>query len=135
MPQKVKTRDVHRQFYVNYAQRSLECFHSAKLSLKSGEWTAAAINAIHACIAGCDTMCVYYLGKRHAGEGHNETVVLFKSINDSDGVRSNAKRLARILSIKNIAEYEERLVYRKEAEDAVKDCERFLEFVNKQLPK
>lgn len=131
---RIKTRDVSRQLYVNYVQRASECFHSAKMSLKSNEWTAATINAIHACISGCDAMCVLNLGKRHAGEGHNDAVVLFKSIDDSDGITTNAKRLMRVLSIKNIAEYEERLVYRKEAEDAVKDCERFLEFVNKQLP-
>ncbi len=34
----------------------------------------------------------------------------------------------------NIAEYEERLVYKSEAEKVLKDCERFLEYVKKELP-
>jgi hypothetical protein len=104
------------------------------MSYNNEEWTAAAINAIHSCIAGCDAMCVFYLGKRHAGESHNETITLFKSIGGKEEISVNAKRLIRVLSIKNMAEYEERLVRRKEAEDAVKDCERFLEFIKKELP-
>jgi HEPN domain-containing protein len=33
-----------------------------------------------------------------------------------------------------MAEYEERLVYKSEAEKVLKDCERFMEFVKKELP-
>lgn len=39
-----------------------------------------------------------------------------------------------ILRIKNLAEYEERLVYRTEAEKVLKNCERFFEYVKKELP-
>ncbi|MGA2091409.1 MAG: HEPN domain-containing protein [Endomicrobiales bacterium] len=129
-----KTRDVQKSLYTNYLQRAEECCHAAKASINNQEWTAATINAIHSCIAACDAMCVFYIGKRHAGEGHNDTVVLFKSIKDNEQMNANAKRLSRIVSIKNMAEYEERLVYRSEAESALKDCERFLDFVKQELP-
>lgn len=46
----------------------------------------------------------------------------------------NAVRLGRVIDIKNMAEYEERLVFHKEAEKALKDCERFLTFVRAELP-
>ncbi len=36
--------------------------------------------------------------------------------------------------MKNMAEYEERLIIKAEAEKILKDCERFWEFVKKQLP-
>lgn len=48
--------------------------------------------------------------------------------------KANAARLRRVVDIKNMAEYEERLVFRKEAEKALKDCERFLMFVRSELP-
>jgi uncharacterized protein (UPF0332 family) len=134
MTPKFKTRDVQKSLYTNYLQRADECYHAAKASINNREWTAATISAIHSCIAACDAMCVFYLGKRHAGEGHNDAVVLFKSIKDSEQINTNAKRLTRILSIKNMAEYEERLVYRSEAENALKDCERFLCFIKQDLP-
>lgn len=134
MRNRLKTRDVQRSLYVNYVVRARECLSAAKQSFDKDEWTAAAINAIHSCIAGCDALCVFNLGKRHAGENHNETIALFKTVRDGEEINVNAKRLVRVLSIKNMAEYEERLVRRREAEDAVKDCVRFLEFVLRELP-
>lgn len=83
----------------------------------------------------CDALCVCFLGKRHAEESHDDAVNLFKTIKLGDkAINTNANRIIRILSIKNMAEYEERLVYRVEAEKVLKDCERFLEYVKKELP-
>lgn len=45
----------------------------------------------------------------------------------------NAVRLGRVIDIKNMAEYEELLVFHKEAEKALKDCGRFLAFVRAEL--
>ncbi len=135
MVSKPTTRDAQKSLYVNFLKRAEECFHAAQNSFSSQEWNAATISAIHSCIAACDAMCVYFLGKRHAGENHEEAVNLFittKSGNEE--IKTNANRILRILGVKNMAEYEERLVYKPETEKILKDCERFLEFVKKQLP-
>jgi hypothetical protein len=60
---------------------------------------------------------------------------LFKTIRHDEEINTNANRILRILRMKNMAEYEERLVYKTEAEKILKDCERFWEFVQEQLPK
>ncbi len=133
MTSKLKTRDVAKAFYANYLKKADECFHAALNSFKNEEWNAAAINAIHACIAGCDAICVYFLGKR--SEEHNTAVVLFKTIKNDEEINTNANRISRILRTKNMAEYEERLVYKKEAERILQDCERLLTYVKGQLPK
>lgn len=135
MAPKFRTRDVTKSLYTNYIKRAEECFHAAKNSFAIQEWNAATINAIHSCIAACDAICVYFLGKRHAGESHEDAVNLFKIIKGGGKeINTNANRISRILRIKNMAEYEERLVYRYEAEKALKDCKRFLEYVKKELP-
>lgn len=135
MAPKFRTRDVAKSLYTNYLKRAEECFHAAKNSFAIQEWNAAAINAIHSCIAACDAICVYFLGKRHAGESHEDAVNLFKIIKGGGKeINTNANRILRILRIKNMAEYEERLVYRSEAEKVLKDCKRFLEYVKKELP-
>ena len=135
MAPKFRTRDVAKSLYANYLKRAEECFHAAKNSFAIEEWNAATINAIHSCIAACDAICVYFLGKRHAGESHEDAVNLFKIIKGgSKEINTNASRILRILRIKNMAEYEERLVYRYEAEKVLKDCKRFLEYVKKELP-
>lgn len=130
-----KTRDVSKSAYKNYFQKAEECLHAARNSFGSGEWNASAINSIHSCISACDAMCVYFLGKRHSGENHNEAAVLFRSIKSSDEMNTNANRIMRLLRMKNMAEYEDRLVNKSEAEKMFLDCERFFEFVKGKLPK
>ena len=133
MMAKAKTRDVARSAYKNFIQKAEECFNAAEKALKSEEWNAAAINAIHCTISACDTMCVYFLGKRSAGEDHNQAAVLFKKIKSTEEFNKNASHIVRILRMKNMAEYEERLVYKNEAQKIFKDCERFLEFVKSKV--
>lgn len=134
MTPKFKTRDVNKAHYANFLKRAEECFHAARNSFVSQEWNAAAINAIHCAIAASDAMCVYFLGKRHSGEDHNDAAGLFKIIRHDEEINTNANRILRILRMKNMAEYEERLVYKSETEKIMKDCEQFWEFVQEQLP-
>lgn len=135
MTNKIRTRKVNKSLYSNYLKRDKECYMAATECFKNEDWNAATICAIHACISACDAMCIYFLGKRHAGEKHNDAVRLFKTIRIQDGnLSKNANRLNRILSIKNMAEYEERLVFKSEAEKIVKDMERFFNYVRKELP-
>lgn len=132
---KFKTRDVGKVHYVTFVKRAEECFHAAQNSFASQEWNASAINAIHCAIAACDAMCVYFLGKRHCGESHNDAAALLKTIRYDEEISTNANRILRILRMKNMAEYEERLVRKSEVEKILKDCERFWEFAQDQLPK
>ena len=46
----------------------------------------------------------------------------------------NANRIARIVRIKNMAEYEERLVSKYETKRILRDCERLFEYVKGELP-
>jgi uncharacterized protein (UPF0332 family) len=133
MAPKFRTRDVEKSLYINYFKRAEECLHAAKNSFNNQGWNAATISAIHSCISACDAMCVYFLGKRHAGENHNDAIALFKTIKYGKEINTNANRIARILHIKNMAEYEERLIFKPEAEKVLKDLERFLDYVKKQL--
>ena len=136
MTPKFKTRDVEKSLYTNYLKRAEECFHAAKTSFAAEEWNSAAISAIHAVIAASDAMCIYFLGKRNASESHNEVAALFKSIKpDDEEINTNANRIVRVISIKGMAEYEEGMVFRSGAEKALKDCERFLDYVKGKLPK
>lgn len=135
MTPKYKTRDVAKALYANYLKKAEECLHAAKNSLASQKWNAAVINAIHSCISAGDAFCVYFLGKRYAGEFHDDAVKLFMTVkNNDERINENANRFLRIIRIKNMAEYEERLVYRAEAEKILKDCERFFEYIKKELP-
>jgi uncharacterized protein (UPF0332 family) len=136
MTTKFKTRDVDKSLYVNYLKRAEECYHAARSSFEAQEWNAATISAIHTVIAASDAMCVYFLGKRNASESHNEAVALFKIIEaNNEEININANRISRILAIKNMAEYEDRLVFKKEAEKVLRDCEQLFRYIKTKLPK
>jgi HEPN domain-containing protein len=135
MNPKIRTQDVTRNLHVNYLRKSNECFRAAKESFSRGDWNAAAICAIHSCIAASDAICIYFLGKRHSGQNHGDAVVLLGTIKSGDEeAKNNANRLRKILAVKNMAEYEERLMRRPDAEKLIKDTERFLSFARLQLP-
>ena len=135
MTTKMKTSDVEKSLYVNYLERAEQCIRAAETSFSKEDWTASTITAIHCCIAACDAMCVYFLGRRYAGEDHANAIKLFITIKpDDEQIKTNSNRFIRIIRIKNMAEYEERLVFKSEAEKALKDCERFLEYAKKKLP-
>ena len=132
----MKTKDVKRAFADNYLIRAEECLRAAEGSLQKNDWNAAAICAVHGCISAGDALCVHFLEKRHAGDNHKEAMTLLKSINpESDVYLNQANRFSRVLGIKHMAEYEKRLVFRIEAERALKDCERFVAFVKEELGK
>ena len=84
MAGKFRTRDVEKSLYSNHLKKAKECLNAAQNSFIEEEWNASTINAIHACIAACDAMCVYFLGKRAASENHNDAVTLFKTIKSSN---------------------------------------------------
>jgi len=111
-----------------------ECLDAARNSFNSKKQNAATINAVHSCITACDAMCVYFLGKRYAGGSHNEAVTLFKTIKSSQEMDINANRIVRIMRIKNMAEYEERLVSKYEAKRILIDYERLFEYIKGGLP-
>jgi uncharacterized protein (UPF0332 family) len=135
MNPKFETQTVARSLYANYLAKSEECFSAAQESFSKGDWNAAAICAVHSCISASDALCIFFLGKRHAGLNHNDAVLLFSTIRRNDEqLKKNASRLKNILNMKNMAEYEERLVRRTEAEKVTKDTERFLAFVKSRLP-
>lgn len=135
--EKVKVSKVERSLYTNYLVRAEECLNAARHSLSLNQWNASAISAIHCGIASLDALCVYYLGQRHAGQNHEDAITLFRNIKqlnreDIDGI---ANRVIKILRMKNMAEYEERLVHQAEAQNILKDAERLFEATKSKLPK
>ncbi|MDP3731907.1 MAG: HEPN domain-containing protein [Candidatus Omnitrophota bacterium] len=134
---KVKVSKIDRNLYTNYLVRAEECLSAARHSLSLNQWNASAISAIHSGIASLDALCVYYLGQRHAGANHEDAITLFKNIKQlpREDIDTIANRVIKILKMKNMAEYEERLVHQTEAQNILKNAERLLEAVKSKLPK
>lgn len=132
----VRVRHVDKSAFRNYLKRAEECLTTASECLKTRRWNAAVINAIHCGISACDALTVFILGVRHAGERHEDAISLLQTVPlPKDVLTTKSKQLSRLLAVKNAAEYEERLMDENDAREAVRDAERFLNWVKEFLRK
>ncbi|MGQ9691057.1 MAG: HEPN domain-containing protein [Thermoproteota archaeon] len=131
-----RVKHVDKSVFKNYLRKAEECLTTASECLKTGRWNAAVINAVHCGISACDALTVFMLGIRHAGERHEDAISLLQAVDlPKDILTAKSKQLSRLLGVKNIAEYEERLMDEDDAREAVRDAERFLGWVREFLSK
>jgi hypothetical protein len=105
-----------------------------ELSYEKQLWNSTVLNAIHCAISSAASLTVFYLGFRHAGERHNDVIQLLQQIEiDKKELNKKIQQLSALLSIKNQAEYEERLMTGKDADNARKAGIRFYTWVKDLL--
>lgn len=82
-----------------------------------------------------DALSVFYLGKRSTAQEHEESVsLLFQTSIDRGEVDRAASHLGDLLKVKNLAEYEERLLGERDSERALKHLGRFRTWARRKLP-
>ena len=82
-----------------------------------------------------DALAVFYLGKRSAAQEHEESVALLFQLGiDRREVERSASHLTKLLQVKNRAEYEERLLAPKDADQAARHLSRFRTWARSKLP-
>jgi hypothetical protein len=130
MAKEVRTRSADRRAYLNYLRKADEFYKSMQENYEKGRWNATVANAIHCAISCCDAMTAFYLGFRHAGERHLDAVELLRKIDiDRKELDGKIKHFTSLVSVKNLAEYEDRLINARDAATARKSCERFYKWV------
>ncbi len=130
----VKTRHVDRSLFGNYLKKAHENFEAVRDGIDNGRWNAAVMNAVHCGVNACDAVTVFTIGLRHAGERHEEAIALLQSLNlDKEVVVSKTRQLSRLLGVKNAAEYEERLMSKRDAQEAAINAERLLRWAEELL--
>jgi len=132
----IRTKPVLKDSYKVFFKKSEEFLDAAKYSLSKGNVNAAAGCAAHAVISALDALAAFYLQRKHAGERHEDAAHLFKEkgIVELEGREKAAGQFRSVVGSKGLAEYEQREVFRGEAEESVKAAERFLGWVKENLP-
>ena len=130
MTKNIKTRAVEKGLFRNYLQKAAENCRGAVKSLEEKAYNAAAVSAVHSAISAADAFCVFGLGERCASENHKDTAALIMDATEKKGENDKIRKLFEsIIRIKNMAEYEERLVREKEADKAVREAVEMLELI------
>ena len=128
----MKTRNVDKHKYKNYLAKADEFFESMNDNFVKKRFNATVLNAIHCAISSTDALTVFYTGVRQAGDKHEDVVVLLNTL-DLLEIKNKNKQLLNLLSLKNSAEYEEKLMTESNASDSIKNTERFYNWVKSLL--
>ena len=126
------TVNVASGLYANFLKKADECFSAMNTAFANSHWNMSVIAAVHCGISSADALTVKFIGVRHSGTRHEGVVKLLSSLNLADIGKKN-RQLLNLLRIKSTAEYEERLMSKSDAEDAIRDAERLYAWVNATL--
>lgn len=119
-----------------YITKAREFLKGAMVQAGKGEWNSSAVLSIHAVISACDAVCARFLQLRHGGADHIQAVELLSSLPlERSEIESKLKQARRVISLKNAAEYEDRLIKQSEAQEMLRDAERLVEWVEKKMEK
>ena len=118
----------------NYLKKSAEFHEAMQECLSKGKWNAVGLNAIHAGISAADALLVFFHGMRSTSPKHDDIIKLVTSLISHRDVSSNISHLRNLIGMKNIVEYEVRLIDRQEALSLAKHATRFFEWVTSLLP-
>jgi len=134
MTGKFKIGKSSKEEYKKFLKKADEFFEIMQQSLKNEKWNAAGLNAIHTGISANDALLTFHFGLRSISPKHDDAVKLLISMMKRDDTEIKAKHLRRLISVKNLVEYDGRLLSRREAESLAKHAERFLVWVRSLLP-
>jgi len=127
------SRKVDQKLYVNYLVKAEQSLRVAEMALDTKAFDAAVGNAIHSAINALDSLTVFSLGKRAAGE-HSNVLSLLKQIFVKD-YHDIEKQFGALMELKNSVEYQPYFVSEKDAKLSISRARRILEKVKTKLPK
>lgn len=125
MPDHGRTRPVTRQQARSYLGKAEEFLLAARQSLVAGHALAATSLAVHAAISAGDAISGARTGQRAAGTEHAQAAVLLGQAGREG--RDAARLLARVMPLKNRAEYEPQDVPKATATRAVEQADRIVQ--------
>lgn len=134
MTEKFKIGKSSKEDYKKFLRKADEFYEMMRVSLVKEKWNAAGLNAIHTGISANDALLTFHFGLRSISPKHDDAVKLLISMIKRDDTEIKAKHLRHLISVKNLVEYDGRLLSRNEAESLAKHTERFLIWVKSLLP-
>jgi uncharacterized protein (UPF0332 family) len=130
---KFSTRPTKLGAEKSFFMKAEDFLEGAREQVNDHSNTAATLT-IHAVISACDAICAKFLQRRHAGSDHMQAVEMLNELPiDKDELRPKVRQASRVMSKKNIAEYEDRIIEKSEALQMIRDAERFIDWVRKKI--
>jgi hypothetical protein len=131
---KTRTKEVPKSDHHGYLKTAKEYIEGAKDHYAKERFIATCGDCVHGMIAASDSLTIFFLGRKSAGQNHMDAINLLRQVapNDEDLSRQMT-RFQRVLGLKNAAEYDGGKVDQRDAESALRDAQRFFDFVVNRL--
>ena len=119
--------------YRVYWRKANDFQRLATLAMESENFNGAGLAAIHSVISACDALTAFHLGIRSKGQGHGEVADLLQGIH-LGGIEEKVSQVKEVLALKNLVEYEDREISRRESQRLLRQSERVMAWVKSHLP-
>jgi uncharacterized protein (UPF0332 family) len=131
---KSRTKEVPKSDHHGYLKTAKEYVEGAKDHYAKERYIATCGDCVHGMIAASDALTIYFLGRKSAGQNHMDAINLLRQVAPHDDQLSREMtRFQRVLGLKSAAEYGGGKVDQRDAENALRDAQRFLEFVTNRI--
>jgi len=124
---KAKRTSVDRSLASSYIAKAGQFLRSAERAAGEAEHDATMLNAIHAALSAGDGVTIAIAGVRSTDPDHRRAADLLQEVaGASQEIKGQVAQLRRLLSSKNVVEYEARRVRGAESTEALKRASRFV---------
>ena len=117
-----------------YLQKARQFCVAAARELEDDRFDAALLCAVHAGISAADAVCIAFAGRRSKDAEHLRAADLLEEIaKNSPPVWEKAGQLRALVRQKNRVEYEGKAASGPDAVDAVRRCQRLVEWAESEI--
>ena len=127
-PRKIKIKQEDRSAAGDFLKKAEDNHAQMLVAVEAENFNAAGTLAIQCAISSADAICVCEKGIRSISGDHFDVCYLVTSVSLPDA-KEKASLLKRIISKKNLIQYERRNIYRQEAEEIVNASSKFYQWV------
>ncbi|MFH0884952.1 MAG: HEPN domain-containing protein, partial [Candidatus Micrarchaeota archaeon] len=116
-------------------ERAKQYYTSMEDAYGKGNYDACTGNAVHCAISAVDAFTVMKLGRKSSAQNHNEIILLLKEARTTDEAEKArvCEKLYELLSMKTIAEYDDRQLSKADADRARTLCEKIYSFLESEV--
>ena len=117
---------------IDYLKKATDNYEQMLAAIQGDNCNAAATLAVQCAISSADAICVSEKGVRSISQDHFDVCDLVSSL-PLEEAKEKSKLLRKIVSKKNLVQYERRNIYKDEALEMVKITTRFYQWVKSYL--
>lgn len=120
----LKTREIPQADYRLYEQKADQAYEAMGVLYNSELWTPLGREAVFTCINMTDALLARHKQLRNMSKDHMSILKIMALLPMKDAL-NQINRLRKVIAIKNLVDYENKNFSKKQAEDVMKNAERF----------